>query len=89
MPAGGIPAGAVEHARADLADRFGYPPGELEVALLERRQWPDAHLGCPPTGATRGPGPVDGYLLVLQRGDLRFRYHGADGELPRLCQMLD
>lgn len=79
----------LEAARQDLARRFGYDPAEVRLVGVEPVTWRDRSLGCPTTDGTYDPGPVEGYRMEVARKDVVFRYHGAAGELPFLCQYLD
>jgi len=94
-PAGGPspapPAGDArfEAARQDLARRFGYDPAEVRLVGVEPVTWRDGALGCPSVDGTYEPGPVEGYRMEVAWEDVTFRYHGAAGEPPFLCQYLD
>lgn len=79
----------VAAARRDLAGRKGYDPDAIAVAGIEEVTWPNAALGCPATGREYAQASVPGYRIILTWRDLEYAYHGAEGELPFLCQYLD
>lgn len=79
----------VTAARDDLVERFGYDPSSISVVSIEQVTWPNAALGCPATDRQYTQMTVEGYRIVLAWKDVQFRYHGAAGELPFLCQFLE
>lgn len=62
-------------AREDLAARLGVAVDAVRLTDAKRRRFEDASLGCPISGTTYAPVPVDGYVLVLREGTRRFTYH--------------
>lgn len=88
-PTSGPAADRVEQARGDLADRLGVPQEDISVLEGAAVVWPNAGLGCPHHEQEYDPAPVPGYRIVLGHRSLEYRYHGADGQAPFLCQFLD
>jgi hypothetical protein len=76
----------VEAAIADASERFGVPEAEVAVAGALRVVWSDGSLGCPEDGMMYTQALVPGYLLTLEIAGQRVAYHGADGDLPSLCE---
>ena len=62
-------------ARADLAARIGVPEENIRPVGGRPATWDDSSLGCPSPGERYQPGPVEGYVLVLQHGMRQFTYH--------------
>lgn len=77
---------AVESALADASSRFGVATDEIAVAGALRVTWSDGSLGCPEPDTMYTQALVPGYQLVLEVAGARVTYHGADGELPFLCE---
>ena len=80
----------VAAARQDLQRRFGYNDAEIALVSVEEDiTWPTTALGCPANDKVYAQALVEGYRIVLSWKSTTFKYHGADGELPSLCQFLD
>ena len=78
--------GEIEAALADAAARFGVPEEEVAVAGALRVTWSDGSLGCPEPDTMYTQALVPGYLLTLEVAGERYAYHGADGDVPFLCE---
>lgn len=79
----------MQAARRDLVSRFGYDPSAIRMVSTESVTWPNAALGCPATDQQYAQSTVEGYRIVMAWKDVTFRYHGANGALPFLCQFLE
>jgi len=92
---GGVPASAAssvpgtasdaadeEAAIADLAERQGADPADIEVVSVENVTWPDASVGCPEEGMQYAQMLTDGVRIVLELDGQRYEYHaGGDREV--------
>ncbi len=65
----------VEAAVADLAERLGLEPGEIEVAEVEPVDWPDACLGAALEREVCAQVVTPGYRVILSAGDREYEYH--------------
>lgn len=77
-----IPAAAeaaVNWAVADLAERLGIDPAQVQVLAVESVQWGDTSLGCPEPGMMYAQVITPGYLIVLGAGEAQYEYHTAEG----------
>ena len=79
----------VAPARADLAQRLGVEPEELEVISAEEVTWPDGSMGCPEPGMSYTQALVDGSKVVLGYDDRVYIYHAGDDDQPFLCPSED
>lgn len=70
----------VQHARADLAERTGADPGDIEVVEQRSVTWPDGSIGCPEEGMSYIQVLTEGDLLVLAADGVEHRYHAAGEE---------
>ena len=75
----------VDDAIADLASRLDVAADAITVVSVESRIWSDGSLGCPQPGSPYTQAQVPGYLVILELDGSEYRYHGADGESPTLC----
>jgi hypothetical protein len=69
----------VELAKADLAERLGVPPIEIEVQSVEEARFPDVSLGVPEAGETYARVITPGYVIRLEANGEIYQYHG-EGE---------
>jgi hypothetical protein len=69
----------VELARADLAQRLGINPDEIEVQGVEATEFPDASLGVPEPGKVYAQVVTPGYIIELTVAGQTYRHH-ASGE---------
>ena len=76
----------IEAAISDAAARFDIPEEEVAVAGALRVTWSDGSLGCPEPDTMYTQALVPGYLLTLEVAGERYAYHGADGDVPFLCE---
>lgn len=76
---------AIRHARADLAERTGADPAQIEVLEARPVTWPDGSLGCPEPGMMYTQALVEGMLIRLKVHGETHEYHGAAGREPFLC----
>ncbi|MGC0252273.1 hypothetical protein [Pseudactinotalea sp. Z1748] len=70
----------VQDARADLAERTGADPGDIEVVEQRSVTWPDGSIGCPEEGMSYIQVLTEGDLLVLAADGVEHRYHAAAEE---------
>lgn len=75
---------AVLMAQSDVADRTG-DPAPAEVLVAEQVTFPDGSVGCPNVDGAVTQAQVDGYRILLGRGDRVWLYTAGDGEPPQLC----
>jgi hypothetical protein len=73
-------------AIADLAERLGVPPEEIEVVRVEEVVWRDGSLGCPEPGMHYTQALVDGSRIVLSAGGRAYEYHAGGSQTPFLCE---
>ncbi len=74
----------------DLGDRVGVDVGgdsggEVEVMLARPETFPDGSVGCPRPGEVATQAQVEGFRVLLRRGDRVWLYTAAVGQPPRLC----
>ncbi|RME74611.1 MAG: hypothetical protein D6784_09525, partial [Chloroflexi bacterium] len=55
-------------AIADLAERLGLSPDEIQIVSIEAEQWPDTSLGCPREGYMYAQVITPGFRIVLEAG---------------------
>lgn len=77
---------ATRQAVADLADRLGMTPKEIEVVRVEEVVWRDGSLGCPEPGMMYTQALVDGSRIVLSAGGRTYEYHAGGPRPPFLCE---
>lgn len=75
----------LEVAVADLATRLAIPEDRIRVLDQSPVHWRSGALGCPKEGMNYTMVIVPGYLIVLQAGKDRYRYHGRQGSEPAFC----
>jgi hypothetical protein len=64
-----------ELARRDLASRLGVPAEKVKTILLRPRTWPDASLGCPKPDMSYAQMETKGFVIELEAGGKKYRYH--------------
>ncbi|WP_152231892.1 hypothetical protein [Georgenia ruanii] len=79
------PAAVADAAVADLANRLGGGTEPITVVLAQRETFPDGALGCPQPGHMYTQALVDGYRVVLARGDREWLYTAGTDGIPHLC----
>jgi len=77
---------AVARAMADLAGRLEIDTDQIELVTEEPVTWSDGSIGCPEPGMSYTQALVEGYRIVLAVDDTEYRYHGATGGDPFLCE---
>jgi hypothetical protein len=75
----------VEHAKRDLAQRFGIAPVDIEVLSVEAVTWPDSSLGCPQPDMGYAQVLVEGLLIRLGHARQTYNYHSGGSQPPFLC----
>ena len=89
MPPSDAELPIVEPAVADLAERLGVEPSEIEVVMAERVTWPDGSLGCPEPGMSYTQALVEGSKVVLGHDERVYLYHAGTDDEPFLCPSED
>lgn len=78
------PEPLVALATADAARRTGAAPGDVRIARVESREWPDRSLGCPRPGMGYAQAITPGYLIVAEAAGQQLEYH-TDHAQVMLC----
>lgn len=60
---------------AAIAQDFGVATDAIEVTRVEKREWPDASLGCPRPGHAYAEVITPGYLIVVEAMGEHREYH--------------
>src|SRR5262245_59833297 len=81
----GQPA-VVDEAVRTAAAYVSVAPTDVQVQLVEAREWPDSSLGCPRPGLMYSQIVTPGYLIVLQAGGRVLEYHSDARGRVVLCQ---
>jgi hypothetical protein len=68
----------VERAQADLAQRLGVDPTEIDVQSVEEVQFLDASLGVPESDTAYAQVITPGYVIKLAVGDRVYTYHASE-----------
>lgn len=76
----------IDAARADLAQRKGVAPEEVELVDLRSVVWPDTALGCPRPGFQYLQVQVEGALIRLRIANAVYQYHTDGRRTPFLCE---
>ena len=76
----------VDAARRDAATRLNVGPEQLQVDSLQRREWPDAGVGCPQPGTYYAQVLTPGYLVFLTGVGKRLEYHTDTQSLAVYCR---
>lgn len=58
-----------------IANDLGVDEREVQVLIVDPRDWPDAALGCPEPGNAYAEVITPGYLIVVQSGGAEFEFH--------------
>ena len=66
---------ATNVAIQQAATRLGLEVADLVVDSLERREFPDASLGCPRPGEAYAQVITPGYVVLVRGGNRRLEYH--------------
>ena len=83
--AASVPAGMIEAALEDAANRSPTPRADIKVLSAEAVTWPDGSLGCPKPGMMYTQALVAGYRIVLQAGEQLLNYHVSSRGRPMFC----
>lgn len=75
----------VDAAVADLESRPGAGTGPVRVVLAREETFPDGAVGCPEPGRMYTQALVEGYRVVLARGERAWLYTAGEDGVPRLC----
>jgi len=67
----------VQAAVADLAAMIDVDPGAVTVVEVREVTWRDGSLGCPEPGLAATQALVNGQLVVLESGGVRYEYHSG------------
>ena len=78
----------IDKAKTDLSQRTDVPVEEIVLYEFQLMTWPDASLGCPQPGMAYAQVTQDGYLIMLQAGQVIYNYHGGGypDRGPFLCE---
>lgn len=76
----------IEMAKNDLARRLYIPIDEIHLVEARPVVWPDSSLGCPQPGMAYLQVPEDGALIVLQVGNISYKYHNGGNRGLFLCE---
>jgi hypothetical protein len=79
------PAGMIEAALDDAANRSTIARADIGVASAAAVTWPDGSLGCPQPGMMYTQALVAGYRIVLQAGEQTLNYHAMSRGRPVFC----
>ncbi len=75
----------VELVKQDLSERLDLGRNQIEIASLEKVEWPDTSLGCPEPGQAYAQVITPGYEITLQAEGQRYSYH-TGGDRFVLCE---
>jgi len=67
----------VSLAKADLAERLGVSPSDVEVQSVKETEFRDASLGVPEPGKMYAQVITPGYIIRLEAKDVVYEYHGS------------
>ena len=76
----------LDEARADVAQRAGVAPSEVQMAQVEEVDWRDGSLGCPQPGMMYPQVITPGYRFVLEAGGKSYEYHSDRSTRVVLCE---
>lgn len=83
--AANVPAGMIEAALEDAANRSTTARADIKVLSAEAVTWPDGSLGCPKPGMLYTQALVPGYRIVLEAGEQLLNYHVSSRGRPMFC----
>ena len=75
----------VDAAVDDLTSRPLTGAEPVRVVLARRETFPNGAIGCPKPGMVYTQALVDGYRVVLARGDRAWLYTAGEDGVPHLC----
>ena len=73
-------------AIADLAEREGVEPSEVEFVSREEVTWRDGSLGCAKPDTMYTQALIDGQRVVLRLAGKDYEYHSAGKKPGALCE---
>jgi hypothetical protein len=76
----------VDAAIEDLESRPDTGSEPVRVVLAREETFPDGALGCPQPGMSYSQALVEGYRVVLARGDREWLYTAGPDGVPSLCE---
>lgn len=83
---GEAPQDVLDKVLADLEQRLGHKPSQVEILRSEFVTWNDGSLGCPKPGVYYTQATVDGYWIVLKADGKTYDYRVANSQsTPVLC----
>jgi hypothetical protein len=65
----------IDLAKADLAGRLSIGTAQINFTEVSQVTWPDAGLGCQPSGSYSAQVLTPGYRIMLAYGNQVFEYH--------------
>jgi CO/xanthine dehydrogenase Mo-binding subunit len=74
-PRAATAARLLQMARRDLASRLKIDPDAVKTTFPRPQNWPDASLGCPRRGVTYAQVVTPGFIIELEAGGKKYRYH--------------
>ncbi|MFW6175041.1 MAG: hypothetical protein ACOC5K_04605 [Chloroflexota bacterium] len=84
---------AARAAKADMADRLGVSPDDIELVEKVSKEWPDAALGVPDEDRMYAQVVTPGYQIVLRtseqtgEGAKEYTYHTDEaGDVVKLAE---
>jgi hypothetical protein len=80
------PTDPVAVAVADLAERLGVEPDDVEVVSTEDVTWRNGSRGCAEPGTMYTQALIDGARITLRAGGATYEYHSGGSTPPALCE---
>ncbi len=80
------PSGDVGQAVADLAERLGVQPDDVEVVSTEDVTWRNGSRGCAEPGTMYTQVLIDGSRITLGVDGTTYEYHSGGSRPPTLCE---
>lgn len=72
-------------SKTDLAQRLEVSEEVVAIIKFNRVYWSSAALGCPDPDKQYIQANIPGVMLLLQVGDIDYRYHARKGTTPFYC----
>lgn len=70
---------------AAIATELDVEVEDVQVLIVEPREWPDASLGCPEPGHAYADVITPGYLIVVQAGGAEYEFHTDERDAVVRC----
>lgn len=80
-PPEGLPDELINLAKKDLAQNLNIDESEISVTKVEKKEWPNASLGCPKPGKFYAQVVTPGFLLTLTAQEQTYTYHTSLKEI--------